>query len=252
VEAFQFTEAGGSCILSTPAGTTVSIQTPEQTVTGDTGRGSGPSGGSVSAPAAQKADQTQEAQGSQATAPSPLFLSYSDLDADHPYRDAVEWMLSAGLMAGFGDGTFGPDRTLTRAQLAQILYSAAGRPAAAADSSLPDVPAQAWYAAPVLWSVQAGISAGYGDGRFGPGDCVTREQLAVMLWRYAGSPTPTLTKLDYPDAADASSWAQTALRWAGETGVLDGVSQGSLSPKAQATRAQAAQMIANLLSRASA
>ena len=88
---------------------------------------------------------------------------------------------------------------------------------------------------------------GYGNGMFGPNDNITREQLAVMLWRYAGSPAATDKELHFNDADKASGYALDALRWAVENGVINGKGGGILDPKGLATRAQTAQMLKNFL-----
>ncbi len=84
--------------------------------------------------------------------------------------------------------------------------------------------------------------SGYGGGLFGPEDDVTREQLAVMLWRYAGSPAATNKELHFADADRASDWALEALHWAVENGVISG-KDGLLNPTGKATRAEAAAML---------
>ena len=91
----------------------------------------------------------------------------------------------------------------------------------------------------------AGIVSGYGDGTFGPNDPITREQLAVMLWRYSGSPAAT-KELYFNDTDEISGFALEALRWAVENGILNG-DGGRLAPQNQATRAQAAQMLKSFI-----
>ena len=105
----------------------------------------------------------------------------------------------------------------------------------------------AWYADGVAWAAENGIVDGYGDGQFGPDDSITREQFAVMLWKYAGSPKASGQDLAFTDADQASGYAQEALCWAVENGIVSGLSDGSLNPQGQATRAQVAQMLKNLI-----
>ena len=88
---------------------------------------------------------------------------------------------------------------------------------------------------------------GYGNGMFGPNDNITREQLAVMLWRYAGSPAATDKELHFTDADQASGFALEALRWAVENGIINGYGDGQLAPQGLATRGQVAQMLMNFL-----
>ena len=106
---------------------------------------------------------------------------------------------------------------------------------------------EAWYAGAVRWAAGQGIVGGYGNGTFGPNNPITREQLAVMLWRYSGSPAATNKELHFSDEAEIGGYAQEALRWAVENGILNGYGDGRLGPKGQATRAQVAQMLKNFV-----
>ena len=93
-----------------------------------------------------------------------------------------------------------------------------------------------------------GIVGGYGNGLFGPNDNITREQLAVMLWRYSGSPAATNKELHFNDTDEISGYALEAMRWAVENGILNGYGDGWLGPNGLATRAQVAQMLKNYMS----
>ncbi len=170
-------------------------------------------------------------------------LAFRDLDSGAWYHEAVDYVLSEGIMSGCGGGRFAPDETLSRAQLAQILYNRAGRPALTGASPFPDVADGRWYTDAILWANGNGIVTGYGNGLFGPNDPVTREPLAVMLWWYAGSPVSG-EELAFPDADEVSGFALEAVQWAGANGIIHG-SGGVLAPKDSATRAQAAQMLRN-------
>ncbi len=177
---------------------------------------------------------------------APWVNPYTDVDSEAWYYEAVAFVSAKGWMGGYGDTHFGPGAQLSRAQLAQILYNQAETPATSGSSDFSDVERGAWYHSAICWAVEQGIVGGYGDGRFGPDDPITREQLAVMLWRGAGQPTPPNLLLTFPDADQASDYALDALRWAVEQGVLSGKSGGLLDPQGQATRAEAAQMLRNL------
>ena len=142
---------------------------------------------------------------------------------------------------------FGPNDNLSRAQLAQILYNKEGKPLVTSGSVFTDVADGQWYASAITWAAAHGIVSGCGNGRFGPNDNITREQLAVMLWRCAGSPAATDKELHFTDADQASGYALEALRWAAENGILNGYGDGRLNPGGLAARAQAAQMLKNFL-----
>lgn len=167
---------------------------------------------------------------------------FTDVSGDKWYYEAVRFVQEQGLMNGYSDGQFGPDNTLSRAQFAQILFNKEGRPVASG-SGFDDVASGSWYANAVTWVAARGIVGGYGNGMFGPNDPITREQLAVMLWRYAGSPAVTGEELRFNDTNKISGFALEAMRWAVENGVLNGYGDGRLGPKGEATRAQAAQML---------
>jgi hypothetical protein len=197
----------------------------------------------VAVTATFKDAETQEPEPAEEDCPAEKF---TDVDTSKWYHEAVDYVLTKGVMEGNSDGTFTPNGTLTRAQLAQILYNAAGKPEATAENPFTDVPENQWYAKAVIWAAQAGVVEGYGDGKFGPNDKISRQDLAVMLWRYAGEPTATKTSLDFTDAAQASDYATAALLWASETGIVQG-DNGKLSPKGSATRAEAATMVMRYL-----
>lgn len=163
------------------------------------------------------------------------------------YYEAVRYVSENGLMNGYSDGRFGSDDNLSRAQLAQILFNREGRPGVNYLLQFGDVPGEAWYTEAVRWATSQGIVGGYGNGSFGPNDPITREQLAVMLWRYSGSPAATNKELHFADMDESSGYALEALRWAVEKGVINGKSGGILDPRGLATRAETAQILKNFL-----
>ena len=130
--------------------------------------------------------------------------------------------------------------------LTQILYNKEGRPVSSG-SAFADVTSDAWHSEAVAWAAARGIVSGYGNGLFGPNDHITREQLAVMLWRYAGEPAATSKELHFNDVDEVSAYALDALCWATENGIINGKGGGILDPRGQATRAQVAQMLMNYL-----
>lgn len=167
---------------------------------------------------------------------------YTDVAADAWYADAAVYCRDNGLMAGTGGDTFSPDTPMTRGMLVTVLYRLAGSPSLENENlgyPFADVPGDSWYADGVYWARLAGIAGGYGDNRFGPSDPVTREQLAAILWRYAGSPEAEAGTA-FADERAISSWAASAVDWAQSSGCVNGADGGRSAPADAATRAQAA------------
>ena len=170
---------------------------------------------------------------------------FTDLNAVSWYHDGIHYCLENGLMNGYADGTFGPDKKISRAQIVTILWRQAGSPSPEKKATFSDSAEGSWYSDAVSWAAETGIVTGYGNGTFGTNDPVTREQLASMLYRYAklqngeinGGSDSDIS--GYNDAASVSSWAVEAMEWACNAGIINGVS-GSLLPAGSATRAQTA------------
>lgn len=173
---------------------------------------------------------------------------FTDASAAAWYHDGVHYVLENSLMFGTGNNKFSPNATLTRAELAQILYNKAGKPAVNGASTFTDVPASAWYAKAVAWAQQNNVVSGVGGGKFAPNDKITREQIAVMLYNDAGKKAVTGT-LNFKDAANVSNWAKDAMLWATQNKVVNGAVQSDgtllLNPTNGATRAETAAMLAN-------
>lgn len=176
---------------------------------------------------------------------------FADVPSTNWAADAVAFASAHELFSGTSENTFSPNQPISRGMLTTVLYNLEGRPEQdltvqdLADG-YSDVSSDAWYAEGIAWAAENGIASGYANGQFGPNDSITREQFAVMLWKYAGSPGSD-SQLDFTDADQISGYAQTALRWAAEKGILSGYTNGQLSPKGTATRAEAAQMLKSFL-----
>lgn len=177
--------------------------------------------------------------------PKPWENPFPDVKDSEWYIKAVEFVCMNGLMSGYTNGRFGPNDTLTRAQFAQIIYNKEGRPPAEG-AKFSDV-TNGWYADAVNWAAAEGIVAGIGGSKFAPDLPITRQDLAVMLWRYAGRPEPGKNELDFNDSDRVSGYAWKALCWASENGIVSGRENGVLDPKGNATRAEAAQMVMKYL-----
>ena len=169
--------------------------------------------------------------------------SYEDASLSAWYHDGVHYCLERGLMVGTDSTHFSPGMTASRAMIASILWRMEGEPEAKTTQPFSDVADGRWYTRAVAWAAEAGVIKGYGEGRFGPNDPITREQLASILWRYAGSPPASDLPLNFTDAGEASGYARDALRWAVEQGILTGKGGGVLDPRGKASRAEVAQML---------
>lgn len=173
---------------------------------------------------------------------------FNDVRKGEWFYEAVEFAEVNGLMQGDSKTVFAPNQKLSRAQIAQILYNKEGRPRVSGNGSFTDVPAREWYADAVNWAAQKGYVKGYDSSHFGPNDSVTREQLAAILWRYAGEPKGKKAALSaFTDAGKASEYALPALRWAVENKIVRGKGNSRLDPAGTATRAEVAQMLMNYL-----
>lgn len=172
--------------------------------------------------------------------------SYSDVSKDSWASEAIDYASARELFSGTGKGEFSPNKPMSRGMLAVVLHNLEDNPKGGIGEQFPDVKDGKWYAAGIAWAAEKGIITGYSSSRFGPEDDITREQLAVMLWRYAGSPKAE-GELDFADKDKTSPWAVQAMRWAAEKGIINGKGGGILDPTGKATRAQAAQMLKNFL-----
>lgn len=185
-----------------------------------------------------------------ASAPEkPKAWPFTDVNDKHENYEAIKFVYSAGLMLGTGDGsTFAPEMSLSRAMVARILHTIVDNPTAA-PSNFTDVARNFWYTEAIDWASTYKIISGYGDGRFGPNDNVTREQLAVMLYHFArsaGFDVASVEKADlmsYYDGQTVSGWAMSAVQWACSVGALTDDGMGNLFPTTAATRAEVAEAL---------
>ncbi|MDR0813279.1 MAG: S-layer homology domain-containing protein [Oscillospiraceae bacterium] len=153
---------------------------------------------------------------------------FPDVKPDDWFFFAVEYATRAGVMSGTGSG-FAPNETLTRAMTATILWRISGAPDAENDERFADVAPDAWYSKAVIWAADSGIAAGKGGGLFGSGDAITREQLAVMLYRYAQHKGAVATDFGdlsgFDDADSVSAYALEAISWAVGAEIISGIPQ---------------------------
>ena len=168
---------------------------------------------------------------------------FRDVQADAWYADAVQYVVSEGLMNGTDAAAFSPDTSMSRAMLVTVLYRLSGEPAVSQDSGFADVAADAYYADAVSWATEQGIVTGTSQTAFSPDESVTREQMAALLYRYAGEPSAAGDLSAYADADSVSAYASDAMAWCVENGVLNGTDGSRLEPAASATRAEVAAVL---------
>lgn len=193
---------------------------------GSSGGGSGSTGGSVSTP-------------------------FVDIRT-HWAKSAIESAVAKGLFAGTSPTTFHPDQAMNRAMLVTVLYRMEKEPAAEGrGKSFADVSAGVYYAKAVAWASDKGIVAGYSETQFGPEDTITREQLAVILNRYATykgyNTSKTADLAAFQDADQISEWARVPVQWANVMKLLNGRTSTTLAPKGSATRAEVAKILVTFL-----
>ena len=178
--------------------------------------------------------------------------SFADAAPTAWYHDGVHYCIEKGLMHGISADKFLPDGNVTRAQLAAILWRLEGNPAPVSTADFSDVADGAWYAGAVRWAADSGVVKGYADGRFRPNDAVTREQMATLLYRFAGykgydvSIGGDTDILRFTDGAAVGGYAVPAMRWACGSGLITGARRDggmALAPRDTTTRAQTATLL---------
>ena len=179
---------------------------------------------------------------------TPEPLPFMDVAETAWYADAVRYVYEHDLMNGTDTDQFSPDSTTSRSMIATILWRMAGSPVVNYTMDFSDVAQGQWYSEAIRWAASEGIVGGYGNGAFGTDDPITREQFAVMLYRFAQkqgydvSVGENTNILSYTDAFDVAEYAIPAMQWACGAGILNG-SGANLNPQGDATRAQAAAML---------
>ena len=181
-----------------------------------------------------------------ATGTAPVESPFTDVVTGAWYYDSVMYVVEHKLFTGTGANTFSPTANMNRAMLVTVLYRLAGSPAVSGSMPFTDAAEGQWYSNAVIWASQTGIVTGTGADTFSPDQSVTREQIAVMLRRYAayyGYDTSAAADLSgYSDAGKISGFAQDGVSWAVAEGLIKG-SGNKLSPKNSASRAEVATLL---------
>ena len=168
---------------------------------------------------------------------------YDDVAGVPWAQDAVDFVSARELFTGTGERTFSPNTQMTRGMLVTVLHRLEGTPRATMEALFDDIEEGKYYTEAALWASEKKIVAGTDKG-FEPEGLITREQFAVLLYRYAGSPAVEETPVEgFVDASYVSDWAVAAMNWAVASGIITGRGSGILDPGANASRAEVATML---------
>ena len=182
------------------------------------------------------------------TEKAPVVLPFTDVEASDWSHDDIYYVWEKGLMQGTGEATFAPKTDASRAMIVTILWNLEGKPVVNYAMSFDDAADGQWYTEAIRWAQANGIVGGYSAEKFGTNDPVTREQMALILYRYAQSKGEGFTgswmfPLGFEDAANISSWADEAMHWCVMKELISGVGNNLLDPQGKATREQVAAIL---------
>ena len=174
-------------------------------------------------------------------------LPFTDVPESAWYYDDVRFVVENGLFNGVSETLFSPDTSMWRGMVTTVLHRLAGEPEVSYSQIFSDIPDGLWYTNGTIWCAQMGIVDGVGDELFAPDRDVDRQQIAVMLYRYAvkmGYTADDRGDLSvFPDAEAVAPWAEDAVSWAVSAGIINGSGDGKLIPEAGADRSQVAAML---------
>ena len=171
---------------------------------------------------------------------------FKDVNANNWAADAIGYTAGKGLLQGVSETSFAPQAPMTRGMFVTVLSRLSRKDISGETGTFKDVKVDQWYTNSVNWASNAGIVEGYANNLFQPDQMVSREQMAVFLYRYAkwsgyDVTIPTGAGISkFSDSGTVSPWAEDAVVWSVDRGLLSGASAGLLDPKGQATRAQVA------------
>ena len=187
--------------------------------------------------------ELSESQPQNAPVPEP----FNDLDEAAWAKEYIVALAAQGMLSGDGDGRFTPNRAISREELVKLAVVAAAVYDETAAAAFTDVAPDAWYTTYIASAVQAGIVEGRGDGTFGVGEAVTRQDMAVIFCRAAGLQPLAEAAEPFTDDEEIAAYARGAVYALQKAGILNGRSDGSFGPLETATRAEAAKLVALLL-----
>lgn len=180
------------------------------------------------------------------TKPTKVF---TDVEETHWAKAYIDKAVEIGVVSGYENGTFLPDKEMSRAEFATIVWNMAGKPASEEKLNLNDVTPDDWFYTQIAWAYQNGYISGTSENKFSPNANITREQAMTILWRYKGSPNAENVTDKFSDCNELSDYAKSAMNWAVANNIISGTSETELSSKSNATRAQLAAIIVRILNK---
>ena len=175
--------------------------------------------------------------------------TFTDVDDTHWAKSYIDKAVEIGIVSGYENGAFLPDKEMSRAEFATIVWNMAGKPASEESLSLNDVTPDDWFYTQIAWAYKNGYISGTSENEFSPDANITREQAMTILWRYKGSPNAENVTDKFSDCNEISDYAKSAMNWAVVNNIISGTSETELSPKSNATRAQLAAIIVRILNK---
>ena len=177
---------------------------------------------------------------------------FVDVDLSSWMYSGIDYVYQRNIMTGKSGTRFDPNGAMTRAEFVTTLYSMQGKPGVSYEEKFTDVVDGQWYTKPIMWAYQNKVVSGYANGAFGTSDRITREQLALMIYKYAKDTCGMKVTVDkdalerFDDKDKVSDWSREALQWAVTNGVMSGKGN-ALDPVGNATRAECAAMLKKLM-----
>ena len=175
--------------------------------------------------------------------------TFTDVDDTHWAKAYIDKAVEIGIVSGYENGAFLPDKEMSRAEFATIVWNMAGKPANEEKINLNDVTSDDWFYTQIVWAYKNGYISGTSENEFSPNANITREQAMTILWRYKGSPNAENAADKFSDCNEISDYAKPAMNWATANNIISGTSETKLAPKANATRAQLAAIIVRILNK---
>ena len=194
----------------------------------------------------EETEETKDEQKEEIAQSTFTETTFSDVKKDDWHFESVKYVYENNLMQGTGNG-FEPESKMSRAMLVTVLYRMTNPETTESKHSFTDVPQGQWYSDAVAWAAENGIVNGISETEFAPDSDVSREQMALIIYRFAKMQGYDISDKadisDFTDTGDVSNWALDAISWANKTELVTGTGESTLSPKATATRAQVAAIL---------